>query len=151
MGVLTKLYTTMENDEKLESWRKNEPKEKEFDASTIVYGLIFVLYLILAVVLGVFMFKKSQRKRKREEQQESERKMEREKKMMEQQMMLLQQKQKLLEMQAQCMQEERPGAGGTSIDFKVNDVKETTFESPTEEEIKQLMEKPRPLGEKKES
>ena len=102
--------------------------------------------------MNFIMFsKRSQRKRKREEQQESERKMEREKKMMEQQMMLLQQKQKLLEMQAQCMQEERRGAGGTSVDFKVNDVKETTFESPTEEEIKQLMEKPRPLGEKKES
>merc|ERR1712013_965724 len=148
MGVLTKLYTTMENDEKLESWRKNEPKEKEFDASTIVYGLIFVLYLILAVVLGVFMFKKSQKKRKREEREENERKMDRE-----QQMMLLQQKQKLLEMQAQTMQEEKRGAaaGGTSIDFKVNDVKETTFESPTEEEIKELMEKPKSLGEKKES
>ena len=78
--------------------------------------------------------------------------MEREKKMMEQQMMLLQQKQKLLEMQAQSMKEEkREASGGTSIDFKVNDVKETTFESPTEEEIKQLMEKPRTLGEKKES
>ena len=64
----------MENDEKvrflqhyidiiitypqLDSWRKNEPKEKEFDASSIVYALIFVLYLILAVVLGVFMYKK---------------------------------------------------------------------------------------------
>ena len=79
--------------------------------------------------------------------------MEREKKMMEQQMMLLQQKQKLLEMQAQSMKEEKREAvaGGTSIDFKVNDVKETTFESPTEEEIKELMEKPKPLGEKKES
>ena len=79
--------------------------------------------------------------------------MEREKKMMEQQMMLLQQKQKLLEMQAQSMKEEKreAAAGGTSIDFKVNDVKETTFESPTEEEIKELMEKPKSLGEKKES
>ena len=78
--------------------------------------------------------------------------MEREKKMMEQQIMLLQQKQKLLEMQAQSMKEEKQGAaGGTSIDFKVNNVKETHFESPTEEEIKELMEKPRPLAEKKES
>ena len=42
----------------LEEWRSEKPKEKEFDASTIVYGLIFVLYLILALVLGVFMFKK---------------------------------------------------------------------------------------------
>ena len=74
--------------------------------------------------------------------------MERERKMMEQQMMLLQQKQKLLELKAKTMQEEKVA---TSIDFKLNDMKETTFESPTEEEIKQLQQEPKPLDEKKES
>ena len=39
----------------------------------------------------------------------------------------------------------------TSIDFKLNDIKETTFESPTEEEIKQLQQEPKTLDEKKES
>ena len=39
----------------------------------------------------------------------------------------------------------------TSIDFKVNDIKETTFESPTVEEIKQLQQEPKTLDEKKES
>ena len=68
--------------------------------------------------------------------------------MIEQQMMLLQQKQKLLELQAKTMQEEKVA---TSIDFKLNDMKETTFESPTEEEIKQLQQEPKPLDEKKES
>ena len=96
----------------------------------------------------MFLLIRSQRKRKKEEREENERKMEREKKLMEQQMMLLQQKQKLLELQAQSMKEEKRG---TSIDFKVNDVKETTFKSPTEEEIKQLMETPKPPQEKKES
>ena len=67
---------------------------------------------------------------------------------MEQQMMLLQQKQKVLELQAKTMKEEKIAA---SIDFKVNDIKETTFESPTEEEIKQLQQEPKTLDEKKES
>ena len=74
--------------------------------------------------------------------------MERERKMMEQQMMLLQQKQKLLELQTKTMKEENVA---TSIDFKVNDIKETTFESPTVEEIKQLQQEPKTLDEKKES
>jgi hypothetical protein len=73
---------------------------------------------------------------------------ERERKMMEQQMMLLQQKQKLLELQAKTMRDEKVA---TSIDFKLNDIKETTFESPTEEEIKQLQQEPKTLDEKKES
>ena len=67
---------------------------------------------------------------------------------MEQQMMLLQQKQKLLELQAKTMKEEKVA---TSIDFKLNDIKETTFESPTEDEIKQFQQKPNHLDEKKES
>ena len=74
--------------------------------------------------------------------------MERERRMMEQQMMLLQQKQKLLELQAKTMKDEKVA---TSIDFKLNDIKETTFESPTEEEIKQLQQEPKTLDEKKES
>ena len=73
---------------------------------------------------------------------------ERERKMMEQKMMLLHQKQNLLELQAKTMQEEKVA---TSIDFKLNDIKETTFESPTEEEIKQLQQEPKTLDEKKES
>jgi hypothetical protein len=73
---------------------------------------------------------------------------ERERKMMEQMMMLLQQKQKVLELQAKTMKEEKIAE---SIDFKVNDIKETTFESPTEEEIKQLQQEPKDLNDKKES
>ena len=74
--------------------------------------------------------------------------MERERQMIEQQMMLLQQKQKLLELQAKTMKEETVA---TSIDFKGNEFKETTFESPTEEEIKQLQQEPTTLDEKKEN
>ena len=74
--------------------------------------------------------------------------MERERQMIEQQMMLLQQKQKLLELQAKTMKDETVA---TSIDFKVNDIKETTFESPTEEEIKQLQQEPKIVDEKKEN
>ena len=96
----------------------------------------------------VFLFLRSQKKRKREEQEEKDMQMEREKKLMEQQMMLLQQKQKLLELQAKSVNEDK---GGTSIDFKVNDVKETTFESPTEEEIQQLLQDPEPMDEKKQN
>ena len=79
---------------------------------------------------------------------EKDRQVETERKMMEQQMMLLQQKQKLLELQAKTMQEEKVA---TSIDFKLNDMKETTFESPTEEEIKQLQQEPKILDEKKQN
>ena len=74
--------------------------------------------------------------------------MEREKRLMEQQMMLLQQKHKLLDLQVKNMTEEKPW---TLIDFKVNDIKETACESPKEEEIKQILQDPEPLDEKKQN
>ena len=71
--------------------------------------------------------------------------------MLQQQMMILEQKKQLLEMQtaALCKNEKK------TVDVKSKEeereVKETTFESPTDEEVKQLMKGPKTLSEKKES
>ena len=60
--------------------------------------------------------------------------------MMDQQLVLLQQQQKLLELQSKV----------TNNTDTVK-VKETTFNNPTEDDIKQYLQAPAPLAEKKES
>ena len=71
--------------------------------------------------------------------------------MLQQQMMILERKKQLLEMQTEalCKKEEK------TVDVKSKEeereVKETTFESPTEEDDKQLMKEPKTLSGKKES
>merc|ERR1711915_698147 len=142
MGFAQK-EVSMGSQEKLDAWRnsdKDEKKEKEFDASVIVYGLIFVLYAILFVVLGFFYYRKRQIRNRREDREEKERDAERQKKMMDQQLILLQQQQKLLELQSKV----------TNNTDTVK-VKETTFNNPTEDDIKQYLQTPAPLAEKKES
>jgi hypothetical protein len=73
---------------------------------------------------------------------------------MKHQMMLLQQKQKLLDLQSKAVSEKstdnknkkRDAVSKASKDMSI---KETTFECPTEEDIKQLVEHPTNLDEKK--
>ena len=60
--------------------------------------------------------------------------------MMDQQLVLLQQQQKLLELQSKVK-------NNTDTD----EVKGTTFNNPTEDDIKQYLQTPAPLAEKKES
>ena len=93
---------------------------------------------------------RSQRKKRREERAEKEQQTERENKMLEQQMMILEQKKKLLEMQTGVLSKEEKNHQVEQNEDKT-EIKETTFESPTAEEIKQLMKDPTALSEKKES
>ena len=73
---------------------------------------------------------------------------------MKHQMMLLQQKQKLLDLQSKVVSKESTDnenkkADARSEATKEMGIKETTFESPTEEDINQLVEQPKHLDEKK--
>ena len=75
-----------------------------------------------------------------ENREEKERDAERQKKMMDQQLILLQQQQKLLELQSKVKNTE-----------DTNEIKGSTFNNPTEDNIKQYLQTPAPLVEKKES
>ena len=73
---------------------------------------------------------------------------------MKHQMMLLQQKQKLLDLQSKVVSKESTDnenkkTAASSEAVKEMIILETTFESPTEEDIKQLVEQPKKLDEKK--
>ena len=73
---------------------------------------------------------------------------------MKHQMMLLQQKQNLLDLQSKVVSKESTDnenkkRAASSEASKEMSIKETTFESPTEEDIKQLVEQPKKLDEKK--
>ena len=80
--------------------------------------------------------------------------LERERIAMKHQMMLLQQKQKVLDLQSKVVSKESTDnenkkTAASSEASKEMSIKETTFESPTEEDIKQLVEQPKDLDEKK--
>ena len=73
---------------------------------------------------------------------------------MKHQMMLLHQKQKLLDLQGKVVIKESTDNQNKKTDAsseatKEMSIKETIFESPTEEDIKQLVEQPKHLDEKK--
>ena len=73
---------------------------------------------------------------------------------MKHQMMLLQQKQKLLDLQSKVVSKESTDNENkkkvaSSEATKEMSIRETTFESPTVEDIKQLVEQPKHLDEKK--
>ena len=73
---------------------------------------------------------------------------------MKHQMMLLQQKQKLLDLQSKVVSKESTDnenkkTAASSEASKEMSIKETTFESPTVEDIKQLVEQPKNSDEKK--
>ena len=68
---------------------------------------------------------------------------------MKQQMMLLQQKQKLVDLQTKDATAKKNENIKASKDKEVKEVKETIFENPTKEDIKQLVEPPKDLKEKK--
>ena len=73
---------------------------------------------------------------------------------MKHQMMLLQQKQNLLDLQSKVVSKESTDnenkeTAASSEAAKEMSIMETTFESPTEEDIKQLVEQPKKLDEKK--
>ena len=92
---------------------------------------------------------RNQKKKLREERAEKEQQVERENKMLQQQMMILEQKKQLLEMQTAALCKKEKKAVDVKSKEKEREVKETTFESPTEEEIKQLMMEPKNLLKKK--
>ena len=68
---------------------------------------------------------------------------------MKHQMMLLQQKQKLLDLQRESTDNKNKKMVAFSKTTKEMSIKETTFECPTEEDIKQLVEQPKNVDEKK--
>ena len=73
---------------------------------------------------------------------------------MKHQMMLLQQKQKVLDLQSKVVSKESTDnenkkTAASSEAAKEMSIRETTFESPTEEDIKQLVEQPKNSDEKK--
>ena len=43
----------------MKEWRDpDKKKEEQFNASNIVYGIVVLLYVVLAVFLGVFMYQR---------------------------------------------------------------------------------------------
>merc|ERR1712013_33913 len=118
--------------------------EGGWNASTILYGLIFFLYICVAVVLFIFMMNRSQRKKKREEREEKEQKTEKEKQLMEAQIQLLQEQQKLLK-----AEQEASGSKEEPVEDAKAEKMETSFPDPTAEQVKELLEEPKDLESKK--
>merc|ERR1711936_304993 len=124
-----------------------------WNMSTFLYGFIIFLYFGVALMFIWFFSSQknvdrvknrwSQRRQKRKEYYEQERRRERERKIREQEAIFFAEKQKIL-------------GTTTNNDITENaanevscEIKQTEFEQPTVEEIKQLEEKPKPLIEKK--
>merc|ERR1739844_30288 len=111
-------------------------------AQQMMYGFIFVMYAITAGVLFYVMFNRRERKRKRAEASE---------RMSSKDPQEVTDDEVLKEQQKE-IEGEQAGAevsGGEDEDKADEDVKKTSFEEPTVEEIKQLQEQPKKLMDKK--
>merc|ERR1712203_124805 len=115
--------------------------QSEGGASTYIYGLIFVLYAGIAVVLFIYMMHKRSKQQKSEESVESEGKDG-----------AKASSSKPAKETSQAPTGEKSSAAKENAkksQVDESEAKETTFVSPTEEEIKQLCEAPKAGSAKK--
>merc|ERR1712032_661158 len=118
--------------------------QSEGGASTYIYGLIFVLYAGIAVVLFIYMMHKRSKQQKPEESVESEGKDG------EEGNVAKASSSQPAKESSQAPTGEKSSAGKEKkSQVDESEAKETTFVSPTEEEIKQLCEAPKAGSAKK--